>query len=228
MPAKKPQGLNRRHNTKAENADRVAREDSVTPEVGLPMSAPARLKEHAVAAGVWRRLMRLYSSLEAVVVTALDQDQLIDYCLLMETAVEVLLMRKTTYRMWLELGVAHDRAIDKAKEAAEAAKKAVAAANESGAEMPEKGIGSLTEVEKWEDRAVMLACKSLDACKAVERLDVRFDQKCKTLSGFRQTLYLTSRSRAGASPAKKEEPEPKGELESILDDVDSFLNGDGK
>ena len=225
MPARKPQSLNRRHNTKAENQARVSNEESLTPEIGLPMAAPARLKRHPVASTAWRRMMRMYADLDAVVVTALDQDILIDYCILLEQLGELDLMRKTTYTMWLELGLAHDQAIKKAKDAEKAAKEAIKAAKADGAGMPQEGVGSLMEAAAWEERAVALASKSLCAWEAVIKLDSRTDRKRDLLLKIRQSLYLTPRARAGAAPSKKEQEEPKSELESLLDDVGGYLNG---
>ena len=227
MPARKPQGLKTRHDTKAEINTRVNNEASMAPEIGLPMN-PARLKGHEVAATTWRRVMRMYAGLEAVVVTALDQDILIDYCLLIEQLGELDLMRKTTYRMWLELGLAHDKAVKKTKEAEQAQKESQKALAEKGVSVPEQGPGSLAEIEKWEEQAVALASKSLDAWEAVLKLDSRTDRKRDLLLKLRQSLYLTPRARAAAAPDKKEAPTPKSELESLLDDVDGFLNGDGK
>lgn len=73
------------------------------------MSAPARLKDHAVASETWRRLMREWSSLEGEVVTRLDFDLLIDYCLLVEQLGELDTMRKKAYDVWLGLSKAHEK-----------------------------------------------------------------------------------------------------------------------
>lgn len=224
MPARKPSSLHTRHATKAEKSARVAAEDALTPERGLPMAAPARLKGHAVAESTWRRLLKVYTELDADIVSRLDQDLLIDYCLLMEQLGELDLMRKTTYRMWLEIGAKHDQAIQQAKAAADSSKEAQRFANETGAAVPETGIGSLAEIEKWEERAVQLASQALDAFDAVLKLDARADQKRKALHQWRQSLYLTPRSRAGVSPSKKPEEEEIDPMEQLLGQVTDFVN----
>ena len=227
MPARKPQGLKTRHDTKAEIETRVSNEESMAPERELPMNAPARLEGHKVAGEVWRRLMRGWAEIEARVVTRLDMDLLVDYCLLMEQVGELDLMRKTTYTMWLELGVAHDKSIKQALEAKRKADEAVKLANETGAEPPEQGPGSLAEVAKWEAKAIQMAAKSLDAFEAVVKLDGRVDRKRSLLLQWRQSLYLTPRARAGAAPAKKEKEEAPDPLEMLLNDVSDFVNGAG-
>lgn len=234
MPARKPQGLKTRHDTKTDIETRVANEEAMAPERDLPMSAPARLKGHEVASEVWRRLMRGWAEIEARVVTRLDMDLLVDYCLLMEQVAELDLMRKTTYRQWLELGAAHDKAIAKALEAKRAAEEQAEMVKETGGEMPEKGLGSVAEVEKWEDRAVALAARCLDAFEAVVKLDSRVDRKRSLLLNWRQSLYLTPRARAGVAPEKKAKEEPPDPLEQLLDGVVDHVNdyvnggGDGK
>jgi phage terminase small subunit len=198
----------------------------MTPERGLPQSAPARLKGHAVASETWRRLMRVYGEVDAEIVTRLDQDLLIDYCMLMEQLSELDLMRKTTYRMWLEIGAKHEKALAKIAEAEMAVAQAMAAA-ENGVEMPEKGMGSLAEVEAWEDRAVALASKAVDAFEAVVKLDGRVDRKRDLLHKLRQSLYLTPRARAGVAPGQKEEPEPLDPMDELLGSVTDYVNGEG-
>jgi hypothetical protein len=44
--------------------------------------------------------MRLYGELEAQVVTRLDADLLVDYCMLIEQVAELDKMRRSTYAMW--------------------------------------------------------------------------------------------------------------------------------
>ena len=108
MPARKPNGLNRRHETKADKTKRESQEGAMRSERKLSGAAPARLTGHKVASEVWRRLMREYNQLEAVIVTRIDVDLLIDYCMLMEQVVELDTMRHTAYALWLELGAKHD------------------------------------------------------------------------------------------------------------------------
>jgi hypothetical protein len=169
-------------------------------------------------------MIRAYSSMDAAIVSGLDLDLLVDYCLLMEQVGEIDLMRQTTYRMWLEIGAAHDQAIRKAKEAADAAKAAIKTARETGEEPPERGLGSLAEVTLWEERAVNLALKAVDAFDAVVKLDARTDAKRKTLLAWRQSLYLTPRARAGVAPSEKPKEEPLDPMEQLLGDVTNYVN----
>lgn len=226
MPARKPVDLHTRHATKAEKAARVASEDAMTPARGLPMAAPARLAKHEQAATIWRRLVRLYSELESEIVTALDQDLLIDYCILMEQIGELDMMRKSAFQAWLELGLAHDQAKKQAREAAASAKEAQRFANETGALMPEKGPGSLAEVDKLEGKILDLAIACTNAFDAVVKLDARGDQKRKTLLQWRQSLYLTPRARAGTAPTKREEEPEQDPMDALLGEVTEYVNKD--
>ncbi len=88
MPARKPQDLHTRHSTKSETEKRKAEEELLRSRRSLPLE-PARLKDHPKAAAVWRRMLREFDSLEAVVITRLDMDLLIDYCMLMEQLEEM-------------------------------------------------------------------------------------------------------------------------------------------
>lgn len=229
MPARKPKALIVRHDTAAESQKRTDRESAMRPGRGLPMDAPARLDGMDVGQATWRRLMREFAGIEGEIVTRLDMDLLVDYCALSDQLAQIDLMRNTTYKMWLDLGLTLDEASKQVLKARTAAKAAEKAAAESGVEMPDKGMGSLAEVERWEAKAVELASKCLDAFEAVVKLDGRADRKRDLLFKLRQSLYLTPRARAGAAPDKKEE-EPKvvDPLEALLDDVNDFVNGDGK
>lgn len=177
------------------------------PERGLSVQAPARLKDHQVAQATWRRMMRTYGQLKATVVTRMDIDLLVDYCLVMEQLQELDRMRKVAYQLWLELGKRHDKILQESKQI----------------EDPDAAEGK-------EEEAIKLATKVLDAFNAVIKLDGRVDRKRDLLLKWRQSLYLTPRARSAAVPAKKEKPEEPDELEQLLDDVDSFVNGkqDGK
>ena len=92
MPARKPQDLHTRHSTKSEMEKRSAQEEMLRTRRQLPLES-ARLKDHPKAAAVWRRMLREFDSLEAVVITRLDMDLLIDYCMLMEQLEEMDLLR---------------------------------------------------------------------------------------------------------------------------------------
>ncbi len=103
MPARKPAGLRNRAETKAAKAERIANEAALEPKRELSIQAPAKLKDHSVAQAAWRRLMRTYDELDATVVTRLDMDLLIDYCLLMEQVGELDELRKSAMDTWRAL-----------------------------------------------------------------------------------------------------------------------------
>ena len=115
MPARKPADLIVRAETKADKERRVDGERSLRPRRELPMDAPARLDGHDIARGAWRRIMRIFADLEAEVVTRLDQDLLIDYCILLEQVVELDHMRKAAYRVGLQLAERHRQLISEDK-----------------------------------------------------------------------------------------------------------------
>ena len=81
------------------------------PGRSLP-AMPHNLKGHQVAQAAWRRLMREYSQIEAVLVTRLDMDQLIDYCMLMEQLSEIDTMRKAAFDSLIVLIKARDFALE--------------------------------------------------------------------------------------------------------------------
>ena len=191
MPARKPAGLRNRAETKAETAARIANEAALEPERGLSVQAPARLKDHQVAQATWRRMMRTYGELQATVVTRMDMDLLVDYCLLMEQIAEMDDLRRSSIEIW---------------------------------KMFDKQRKTLLESGKIAE-AVLMAAKEVDTYEMIVKVDSRADRKRSLLLQLRQSLYLTPRARAAAVPAKKEKPEEPDDLEKLLDDVDSFVNG---
>ena len=112
MPARKPKSLIVRHETAAEKDARIAGEEALRPAKGLPMSPPARLRDHQVASAAWRRVMRMYAELEGEIVTRLDYDLLVDYCLLIEQVAELDRMRKAAYQVWMRLGEEYDKLVE--------------------------------------------------------------------------------------------------------------------
>jgi translation elongation factor EF-4 len=95
--------------------------------------------------------------------------------------------------------------------------------------MLDKQRKALTESNQV-DAAILIAAQQVDTYEMVVKLDSRADRKRSLLLQLRQSLYLTPRARSAAVPAKKEKPEEPDELEQLLDNVDSFVNGkrDGK
>jgi phage terminase small subunit len=108
MPARKPADLNRRHETAAETAQRAQNDAVMQPKRQLSATPPALLKGHKVAQAAWRRLMRIYSELEAVIVTKLDTDMLCDYCMLIEQVAELDAMRRSAVNVWEAMSAAFD------------------------------------------------------------------------------------------------------------------------
>ncbi|GAP11755.1 hypothetical protein BECAL_02948 [Bellilinea caldifistulae] len=105
MPVRKPRALIVRHETAAEKTERESREMAMRPNRDLPLSAPARLRGHEIAEATWRRLMREFMSLEGEIVTRLDFDLLVDYCILTEQVHELDAMRKAAYDRWVSLQI---------------------------------------------------------------------------------------------------------------------------
>ncbi len=111
MPASKPSNLIKRHETAAEKSARESAENAMNSGRQLPQEAPARLTKHKVAAKAWRSMMREYNAIEGQIVTRLDQDLLIDYCILVEQADEIDRLRKSAFMIWEKLGKAYANAI---------------------------------------------------------------------------------------------------------------------
>ena len=100
MPARKPQSLIVRHETAAEHKTREESEARLRPNRALPVSAPAAIKDMKVAAEAWRRVMREYRSIEGEIVTRLDLDLLLDYCVLAEQVHELDEMRTNARELY--------------------------------------------------------------------------------------------------------------------------------
>jgi phage terminase small subunit len=97
-----------RHETAAETANREGKDAALRPGRKLTTYPPAQLKGHKIAQKAWRRLMRLYGELEAEIVTRMDIDMLVDYCMLIEQVQELDQMRKSAVNVWETL----ERALD--------------------------------------------------------------------------------------------------------------------
>lgn len=104
MPAKKNSALVKRHETNQEKADRVAGEKALTPKTALTVAPPAALKGNTIAAARWKRLIALYNEVQGDLVTAFDEDQLANYCMLYQELNDdlpklIAAMRKTYERL---------------------------------------------------------------------------------------------------------------------------------
>lgn len=80
----------------------------------------------------------------------------------------------------------------------------------------------LTEQLSELDKARQEALEQSDLSLLV-KLDARADRKRSLHHKMMQSLYLTPRSRAGASPPPKPPEEPISEMDLLLNDVDAFL-----
>lgn len=103
MPARKPLDLQTRHATKSERANRAEAEESMRSEVKLPANPPSQLKHNKVAMATWRRMIREYGRVEAEIVSRLDMDLLIDYCITTAQISEIDVMRDVAHDVWLAL-----------------------------------------------------------------------------------------------------------------------------
>lgn len=99
MPAKKPHSLHNWHAGRDAAAARAAGEELMQSKRPLP-EEPAALASHPAALAVWRRLIREYGAVEGVIVTRLDMDLLLDYCLLLEQLEEIDQLRKVAFDTW--------------------------------------------------------------------------------------------------------------------------------
>ena len=109
MPARKPSPLIVKHETAVERTERAARESSVRPARGLPISPPAQLKDREAARTAWRYLMRRFSEIEGEIVTGLDLHLVINFCMAIEQLAQLNVMRDKAYFAWLILAGEHDR-----------------------------------------------------------------------------------------------------------------------
>ena len=109
MPAKKPQGLITRHQLTADRKQRTEAEATLQPKEALQLKPPTRLDGHAIASALWKRMIRMYSGLAAAIVSGLDQDMLVDYCLLDEQCVEMDRLRLEAMKNYLKAQRVLDR-----------------------------------------------------------------------------------------------------------------------
>lgn len=81
----------------------------------------------------------------------------------------------------------------------------------------------MDKVRQQAQAAVVESGDTEEAIKALEmvtKVDARVDRKRALLHQFRQSLYLTPRTRAGVAAATRKPPEPEDELERMLRGVD--------
>jgi hypothetical protein len=101
MPTRKPLDLVVRHETKAEQGQRAQREDALRPDKALTARVPAQLTGD-VARTTWQETIKLYLSLDARIVSALDRGLLIDYCVACQQRQEIDDMRTSAMSNYLK------------------------------------------------------------------------------------------------------------------------------
>lgn len=191
MPARKPNGLNTRHDLPADRAARERAESAVTPKTALTATPPAELTGHPRAIAVWRHTLKLYGETEARIVTAFDQGILIDYCKAVEELVELDELRAGSLE-------SHTLMVKSLKALTAKLKKKDA-----------KTV--LAEQMAITEKLEMIMAQII-------KLDGRIDRKRALIHTLRQSLYLTPRSRAGVAPAEREE-EIRDEMSKLLDEI---------
>jgi phage terminase small subunit len=80
------------------------------PKIRLSSNAPARLRGHKRAAAVWRRLMKVYNTMTAQIVTGLDWILVENFCLGVEELDELATMRKSAYQAYIEINESFETA----------------------------------------------------------------------------------------------------------------------
>lgn len=100
MPARKNSTLNKRHDTKEEQAARATAEAAMTPSTSLPLKPPKVLNGHKVAKETWARVVGLYNEIDGKIATSFDSDVLVKYCLLEEEVIEMAKMRDAVKKDW--------------------------------------------------------------------------------------------------------------------------------
>lgn len=179
-----------RHDTLDDIEQREAAENALKPKRGLPVAEPRELEGHPLAAREWRRLMRMYQSLEADIVSRLDIGMLLDYVILLEQMSELDELRAAAVREWRTLQAVVDDMQSVCEEDPELCDR--------------KGLMHASEAAGY-------------AFEKIIKVDGRVDRKRSLLLSLRQSLYLTPRSRAGVAPAEKQKEAPRSDLDALLD-----------
>jgi len=104
-----------RAETNEKKAQRAQKEESLRPNRGLPKDAPALLKNYPVAQAAWRAIIREYNDLEREIVTRLDFDHLVDYCMLKQHLSEIQHIRELALQVCQELSSEHTRLLSEGK-----------------------------------------------------------------------------------------------------------------
>lgn len=101
MSQPKPEGLKTGAYTKKDREIGAQVEKSMQPDVDLPANAPSFFDFKVVKAEqVYKRLMKYYSQLDAVIVTSLDRDLIVNYCSMVSEMSELKILRRRLLGMY--------------------------------------------------------------------------------------------------------------------------------
>jgi hypothetical protein len=81
MPIRKPTGLITRAETKEDRAKREETDALFRTTVPLPKNVPPELTGSKIAIEAWKRTMKTYRGMKSEIVSGLDYDVLVEYCL---------------------------------------------------------------------------------------------------------------------------------------------------
>lgn len=190
MPVRKPDALQKNHETKAIKQARQQAEAAMSPSTILKIDPPAELKGHPKAQIVWKYTLKIYNELSAKIVTSLDRGILTDYCLLMEQLVELEKLRVQNVQALSLVQENLKKLTGKKKDPAQVIAEQLAIVDK---------MATLTE--------------------AFYKLDQRADRKRTLIHTLRQSLYLTPRARAGVAPSSKEVEPEKDDMEKLLEEI---------
>jgi hypothetical protein len=173
MPARKLVTLMNSHDSKKNRDERGAAEKIMTLPEKLTTNPPRALRFHKVASSTWKKIIKLYLSVEGQIVTLFDEETIIQFCLLIE---EIPWMAGIRDSVEVEY-----KAIEKQ-----------VSKNRSLKVTDESYKNYLHLLEQY--GAILARLQGLDA---------RLDGKRKLIHSLSQSLYLTPRSRAGVAPPEK-------------------------
>lgn len=122
------------------------------PARALPSEPPKRLARRQVAAAVWRRVMREYGSIEAEIVTRLDMDHLIDYCILVEECMQLDEMRTSALAIQRAMDAKYQALMESGElEEALAMSNKVLGAQEAVTKIDARKDRKLDLIKKWRE-----------------------------------------------------------------------------
>lgn len=115
MPAKKPADLVVRADTKANRGRRAEGEAAITPKQPLDQRPPAQLTGR-IARAIWEQTVSMYFTLDARIVSLLDQGLLMDYCIACEQLAQIDELRATSMTNYTQMQTSLDKVLISKKE----------------------------------------------------------------------------------------------------------------